>query len=104
PGHRQAQLRRRGAPAETAFSDRKASFAVRRAPAEPRMADESAGALSSLSLFISRYEACAHGREKRLLQRKNALLLVLREESARGQEADCRPFGLHLRRVHRSLQ
>ena len=51
----------------------------------------------SLSLLHPCYEAFAHGREKRLLQRKNALLLVLRQEPARGEEAHRRAFGFHLR-------
>ena len=41
---------------------------------------------------------------KRLLRRKASVLLVLRQEPARGAEADRRPVGLHLRRVHRALQ
>ena len=45
-----------------------------------------------------------HGREKRFFQRKGPLLLVLRQEPARGEEAHRRAFGLHLRRVHRALQ
>ena len=45
-----------------------------------------------------------HGREKRFFQRKGPLLLVLRQEPARGEEAHRRAVGLHLRRVHRALQ
>ncbi len=45
-----------------------------------------------------------HGREKRFLERKGSLLLVLRQEPARGEEAHRRPVGVHLRRVHRAVQ
>jgi ATP-dependent Clp protease protease subunit len=38
-----------------------------------------------------------HGREKRFLERKGSLLLVLRQEPARGEEAHRRPVGVHLR-------
>ena len=37
-------------------------------------------------------------------RRPAAVLLVLRQEPARGAEADRRPVGVHLRRVRRSLQ
>ena len=45
-----------------------------------------------------------HGRQKRFFERKGSVLLVLRQEPARGEEAHRRPVGLHLRRVHRALQ
>jgi hypothetical protein len=41
---------------------------------------------------------------KKALPAKNPLLLVLRQEPARGQEADRRSVGVHLRRVHRPVQ
>jgi ATP-dependent Clp protease protease subunit len=47
---------------------------------------------------------CSHGRKKRLFDRKNPVLLLLRQEPARSQEADRRAFGFHLRRVHRPVQ
>ena len=37
-------------------------------------------------------------------RREAALLLLLREEPARSAQADRRPVGVHLRRVHRALQ
>ena len=37
-------------------------------------------------------------------QRQDPLLLVLRQEPARGPQADRRPVGVHLRRVRRALQ
>ena len=37
-------------------------------------------------------------------RRQAALLLVLRQEPARGPQADCRPLGVHLRRMRRALQ
>ena len=41
---------------------------------------------------------------RKVLGREASLLLLLRQEPARGQEADRRPVGVHLRRVHRALQ
>ncbi len=35
---------------------------------------------------------------------KTAVLLVLRQEPARGAQADCRPVRVHLRRVRRAVQ
>jgi ATP-dependent Clp protease protease subunit len=58
--------------------------------------------LSSRELSVTRH--CPHGREKRLFQRKNPVLLLLRQEPARSEEADRRPVGFHLRRVHRPVQ
>ena len=45
-----------------------------------------------------------HVGKKRFERRKTAVLLVLRQEPARGQEADRRSVGVHLRRVHRPVQ
>ena len=42
----------------------------------------------------------SHARKEGLLQRKSALLQLLRQEPARGQKADRRPVRVHLRRVH----
>ena len=39
-----------------------------------------------------------------LIRRQASLLLVLRQEPARGPQADRGPVGVHLRRVHRALQ
>ena len=41
---------------------------------------------------------------RQIFRRQASLLLLLRQEPARGAEAHRRPVGVHLRRVHRALQ
>ncbi len=86
PGDRQAALKARSVGscfAATAFSRTESAVPIW---------------LSSQTLPVTRHPA--HGRQEGLLQRKDALLLVLRQEPARGEETDRRAVGVHLRRMH----
>ena len=103
-----------GKRATTAWIDRSSPSAadaspVRRPPKAVRNSSFRAyfprdgGAAFQLSLPRHRPGSSIHGREKGSSS-ESAVLLVLRQEPARGEEADRRAVGVHLRRVHRAVQ